>query len=257
MEDQDVDKLFQKAFAEAEETPSDRVWENIESALPTEQKTVVLPKRNYRWLYYAALLAVCIAASLFIYRVQETVPVGKDTTVANRNLDSSIHTESDKEISLEIAAKPTQHASPVADVPSAIVQHAQHTDADTDMAQTGGAVARNNTSLAAVKLTEGKRIELHNLTADMPSSPIIEVTEIADIKPLIESDEDMDTMLAQVNSSTESNRNVVTSLLNVLAENIGTEISNKKEIRFRADEEGSFRIDIVNSLVKNRNKKRK
>lgn len=259
MENKDFDKLFRDAFEAAEATPSDRVWQGIEATLEQEKEKIVpmAKRRPYHWAYYATAASVLLALGVVIWTMQSTKDINfSGTEIAMQEPKHS--TETTEGVKLE-AVEPI--APKIIDQPSPDALQVT-TVSEVHLGKSPVMTA------AEPPLTELPKLELQGIQEAAPSNlqtlaslkigtelPTYRVTEIEEIKPLIESEEEMESMYANVTTDPYNRNTIVTSLLNTISENVET--NNNREIRFRADEEGSIRIDIINTLVKNRNKKKR
>lgn len=257
MKENDIDRLFREAFQEAEETPSKHVWEQIEKQLEEDDNIVRMPsKRKFRIISAAAAIVIFMGSLAFFkiyYSNQNEIEYVQVNTLKNHPSENKGPNITETTVSphrntIEIVENENRTSAITNPGGQHIIEN-KKPDVKKD---------ENITKLKLVQLEEIKpyiaRIETSS-EMSTPQAPIRQVTEVEDIKPLIEPEEETESMLAQVSPVVSNNKNIVTSILNTISENI--EVGDSKEIRFRADEEGSLRIDILNSLVKNRNKKRK
>ncbi|HMR19562.1 MAG TPA: hypothetical protein PKA53_09715 [Sphingobacterium sp.] len=257
MENKDLDSLFREAFKDAEEAPHDRVWQSIEAALGDQADIVPLRhKRSFHWLYYAAAASVIVALGLVIWTTGTVVDrTGGTTETAFQQPADNLKDQAVADLPIipktedqGNAERPNSRTQPVL----VATTHAGKSTSEHHLAVVKTMETLQTDAIEPVgpkQLTSGITIEYSS------ALPTYKITEVGDIKPLIEPDEEMESMYATATPDLAGNRTIVTSLLNTLSENI--EIANAKDIRFRTDEEGSLRVDILNSLVKNRNKKRK
>lgn len=248
MKEKDIDRLFRDTFYEAEETPDKSIWQRIEKQLDEEKNVVHLPQRRQTWISYAAAAILILGATLAIIKL-DYVP--ENRPLAHVKPSPIFEQPTDHGTSKVVQVNQTEHTSNKPEITVASHDQRQHIR------------KQDHTDRVHVELLTHDLEEIKPILAlpETPSLaitsdvPVYQVTEIEDIKPLIEPEEEMESMYAQTTPATPAGKNIVTSILNTISENI--EVSNTKDIRFRADEEGSLRIDILNSLVKNRNKKRK
>ncbi|WP_164122467.1 MULTISPECIES: hypothetical protein [Sphingobacterium] len=257
MKEEDIDRLFREAFHEAEETPNQNVWQRIERELDeSKKKTVRLPWRKQIWVRYVAAAILLLAATFGLlklsYKSDTQSPDGSETIVAKKQENNQKYTtiqHSENTEQVQIATdKNKEEKIHRTDIVLAIQPQRVEKQKSYD---------RVNVDLKIGDLEESKPklLNLKEVQEVYTSNiPVHQVIEIEDIKPLIDLDEETESMYAQAPHET-ANKNVVTSILNTISEKI--EVSTTKDIRFRADEEGSLRIDILNSFVKNRNKKNK
>ncbi|MNL41912.1 hypothetical protein D3C87_1643420 [compost metagenome] len=80
---------------------------------------------------------------------------------------------------------------------------------------------------------------------------IAHAMEYIPIKPIIENPDEEESMMA---STSESKQNVVTKVLNILSKTINQ--GNGSEVQSSNDDEGTLQIDLLNSLVKNKKRKK-
>lgn len=256
MKEEDIDRLFREAFHEAEETPNRNVWQRIERQLDeSKKKPVRLPFRKQTWIRYAGAAILLLGTTFGLLKLNykgDTQSVYRNETIIAQKQESKEkslrmqHPESIEQEQLD-TNKDKQEKIQNANIAVAIQSQRLEEQESYD---------RVNVDLKIGDLAESKPklLSLKGVEEGYTSSiPVHQVTEIEDIKPLINLDEETESMYAQTPHETV-NKTVVTSILNTISEKI--EVSTTKDIRFRADEEGSFRIDILNSLVKNRNKKK-
>lgn len=256
MKEEDIDRLFREAFHEAEETPNQNVWQRIERELEESQKkTIRFPLRKQPWIRYAAAAILILVAAFGLlkisYRSDTQSPDRSETIVAqnqeNKEKKTTIqHSENLEQVQIT-SNKEKGETIQSADIALAVQPQRVEKQKSYD---------RVNVDLKIGDLEESKPklLNLKEVQEVYTSNiPVHQVTEIEDIKPLIDLDEETESMYAHAPHEA-ANKNVVTSILNTISEKI--EVSTTKDIRFRADDEGSFRIDILNSLVKNRNKKK-
>lgn len=253
MEDKDLDKLFRDAFIDAEETPDKAIWDKIETNL--EQETPIIPLYRKRiWPSYAAaailLLGLGVYFGIKINAERNNHDNLESNAIAEQTIEkSTIETSSSKDITVE---KPFE--APHTIVPRKEVQLAK-TTATIDSQEKEEELARSYTKLKALPEPQLVITQV-KIDKSIEELPIVrQVTEIEDIKPLFEFEEEEETMWASSNSNVKENKNIITTLLNKISENIETKSDEK--VRFYADDEGSFGINIINSIAKNRNKKRK
>lgn len=249
MEDKDLDRLFRDAFHKAEEIPDDSNWNIIETRL-NEQKNIVLISKRKNWWAYATAAIVILGLGYFGIAMNFRQ---KDTKNIEKEITASVDVEKDSK-SMPIPIDTNVKGDD--DLPRQIIPATEKKIAKRREAPK--IVEENTTQMHLVTIEtipENQlvlsKMELNNKTSELPK--FRQVTEIDDIKPLIEPEEEMESMLAS--NKTERSKNLITSLLNTISEKIDPK--SNKEIHFYADEEGSFGINIINSMAKNRNKKRK
>lgn len=258
MEDKDIDKLFRSALQNAEATPSDNVWQGIEKALDKQQENIVPmgKQRGFHWGHYSAAASVLLALGVVWWTVEFSELDAPQTKMAQADIvHRPVEAHSDKEPALILPTIADPEPSKAKMVQNLEVNSKQLT---SNPVSTGPEV--RNIEVPPLE-TQGIELSVPNNLPTLTSInteaelPTYRVTDIDPIQPLIEPEEEMESMYASTVESAYNKNTIVTSLLNTISEKVET--NSKREVRFRADEEGSIRIDILNSLVKNRNKKRR
>lgn len=249
MEEKDLDKIFREAFNEAEETPSSKVWTNIKEGILMKEEPTILPsKRRIYWPYAAAAVLLITIGGYWAISVntkKEFLNASSETTVPHPKTEIQVEESPQKEIG--ISPNHYDRKMPEKENTKTIVKKKVNENKNT--------IEPQRELIQLEKLPESKlaliSLELENKNDKLPS--VRQVTEIDDIKPLIEFDDEPESMLAS--SDKNENKNIISTVLNKISENLDS--PNNKGIRFVVDEEGSFGINIINSIAKNRNKKRK
>ena len=207
------------------------------------------------WQYAtaAAVITILLSVSFYLYNQQQP-----SLQIVNNDPVASIISapENDEDIIVQNdelqSDRNTVFLSPENDIKEAKSISNRHVNSTLQYATTDKIQNPNNEETIEEKVV----VEQANRHIALIENelPIVQVTEIEDIQPLIPVEEETETMYASAESVKKGN-NTVTNILNKIAENI--EIHDSKNLRFSADEEGSIRVDLINSLVKNRFKKRK
>lgn len=261
MENKDLDQLFRDGFNDAEEQPQDKVWQNIEAALEQQQAQKIVPvvrKTAFHWLHYAAAASVLVALGIVFWTVQTAEDRAGTEQKAAMQQTPGEPPHQVAEVPDMIPMETKEKKAVVPDKPleqTVIVATKQVVETYKSPSPTEARVKLPNLNLEGIESTAPTRLTSLTTAEDKSAPPTYRVTEIENIKPLIEPEEELESMYASAAPETKGKATIVTTLLNSISENI--EISPTKDIRFRSDEEGSLRIDILNSLVKNRNKKRR
>ncbi|MBL1409684.1 hypothetical protein [Sphingobacterium faecale] len=253
MKEEEIDKLFRRAFHEAEETPTKNIWRQIEKQLDEKEQVIRIPSKRNTWFKYAAAAFLAFGTILTWLKLDNSnhlLTTDKSVSIIpdkdESPLPSIIKQEqpaTPKVISNEITEKEKMSSTVILaskQVQSVVNNHLEQKRKKIEL-------STNDLEEVKPMLTSLQSQQQRN-AADLP---IRQVTEIEGIKPLISFDEETESMYAHTPHES-SNQNIVTSILNTISDKL--EISTTKDIRFRADEEGSFRVDIINSLVKNRKK---
>lgn len=249
MEDKDLDRLFREAFQDAEETPHSNNWSKIEAKLNAGTGTKPYFTIKKIGAIAACLTLICLAA---VYYSTKTSNLNQSATMRNSKVDTYPQENS----STSLFELPVHEEDKTANVTSPIKTK--------DISTLDKSSFQNKTTTSTViqklhldSLNE-KPLMISNInltTGNKEELLIIQVTEIDDIKPIIELEEMEETMLASTTSNGKENKTTITTVLNKLSENLNP--NKEKTLQFIPDEEGSFSISIINSLAKNPNKKRK
>lgn len=254
MENKDIDKLFRDSFNNAEATPSPDLWQRIETQLDQEEKIVSLPKRKLAWLPYASAAAILlIIGGTLLFHKKEIATPG---TLASQEKNSTTVEDSHTPTATEGIREHKQH-EPVKTVGSTNNIQLAVTKKPKTTKETTTLKRLESIKNVEIQEEEVSTPQFTELAAVKPvESGTYRVVEIEDLKPLIEPEEDQSSMLAAVETeNSKGNNTIITSLLNAITNNIDTE--KAREIRFSADEEGSIRINLLNSFTRNRNKNRR
>lgn len=241
MEDKDIDKVFRDAFIEAEETPSPLLWSKIEEQLASVKPIRTTSKKLNWWAYAAAALLVIgfgIHLSTRKFNASHKIKLTAKTAPTTLQLPPAKNATIEK----------TAESATVAYTPQKNTQlHAKSSTKENHTVDKKQLVVLES-------LTEDLKVAHLKLDTTTPTRPLLrQVTEIDDIKPFIEFEEEQETMLAHSKPKGQEKKNIVTSLLNNITDNFDSKIN--KEVRFHADEEGSFSLSILNTIAKNPNKK--
>ncbi|MCG2610722.1 hypothetical protein LZZ90_04295 [Flavobacterium sp. SM15] len=71
MEPNKMEEVFRKALNEREIQPSEKAWDRLDAMLSVAENNK--PKRNFRWLYIAAGLAIFFTVGLFLFQQEQPV----------------------------------------------------------------------------------------------------------------------------------------------------------------------------------------
>ena len=256
MESNDLDKLFQNAFEQAEETPSNSVWLGIEQKLAKQEKTHVVPfYKKYR-------TAISIAATFLLF-------FGLGLTFYKYKSFSTTEKIEDMIADVENNSSKSTSKSPISD-----------TKKETDFEIEKQHNTTSKGSMLAAKPNIQKQIELKeennsNSTLETASNgKAIEKIEIAEpdqmlasvevefqnpvnieesVKYLDPIQDEAQASFAYSAQKQEVKSSLVTRVLNGITKNIITktvDIEDKREIEFRNDDEGSLSINILNSFAR-------
>ena len=252
MNDKDLDKLFKKQLEHHQVAPQKAVWQNIESHLDNQKTT---PLRRINWMLYAATFIGCLGLlTLAYYMTQRTSEVGnpylahRDTVILKNHsvqkpymAEGSVQPLSKENVNPRTEQTNKQLASSVKTIKP---QKSYRKDRETDIQQ------KHELTLVPLELSRIQTLNTRLMdTAD--SLPIVYAISIPPIAPLIDNPEVEESMLA----SSKTSEGLVPEILNKISDALVP--TDKPSLQFSQDEEGFLRFDIVNSFVKNRNKKRR
>lgn len=249
MNDKELDKLFKDQLSDAEVSPSDQIWGEIEKELDRPHKKTIVRKLN--WMKYAALLLVTLGVAILLHSrfSEEEIQPTKLAQLSEEQLEVKLPPVSVEKAQIE-SPKTEAIVHQVASNRQVAAKQATAIEEPTVEKLTQPfkqekKLALPNLSLATVKLPKSESLTTEKVIRRR-------VVEVEPIRPLVDLEEGEETMLANNNSA--PNQNIVTGILNKLSNAINTD--EQKIVRFSHDEEGSFHIDI-NSFAKNRFKRKK
>ncbi|NGF55986.1 hypothetical protein G5B00_05605 [Parapedobacter sp. SGR-10] len=264
MENKDIDKLFRQTFEDAEQEVHPAVWQNIEKELDkNSKKTIPVLFKAYNWVSYAAAILIILGIGFFLFKSKPTENIIAEQP-ASKQKDSPVQMTKPT-IERSVTAENT---SANATVPTAIEDLPKvDRTASKEKVSKSPHDSQGNTVLPSGHKWKASIVALSDLPTDTGTTlanvvdlvqtnvPTTQVTEVEPIKPLIVFEEEEESMYAANEGSSSNESTVITTILNKLSENI--DLKSKKEVRFKSDDEGSIRINLINPLAKNRNKKRK
>lgn len=248
MESKDLDKLFRDAFEQAEETPSSRVWEGIEQELAPKKKVFPFPVKYRAQLSIAATSLLFLGVGIALYNKPIFSGHQKlDEVLAHleQNKENSPTSEKEKEIESSIYTTKNQHI-----VASSKIDDGNNLNARVISSSEDIGYEKMNSNETTRQVTFDSRNNLELVEVELASVDI-NFQEIINIQPLIENTEPL---VAYAMEKEEAKPTLVTRMLNGITKNIisrGIDIQDNKEIEFRNDEEGSIRLNIINSFAKN------
>ncbi|WP_437920589.1 hypothetical protein [Sphingobacterium sp. LRF_L2] len=248
MNDKQIDKLFSDYLKDKEVSPDQDLWKKISDELDREK---VIPLWRRRWISYAAacVLIGTISWGTFHYfntdfRTDEMPRLAQQPKVLENAVKQPL-------------SVPLTLAEETPKMP-------EETRESLPSSSSGESPALKNENSSPNEIEKKKlmRLEIevaqlqqptYNRTADVPQHITYRVVEIDPIQPLIENLEEEDTMLAVARPT--QNNGLVSGLLNKISDVINPD--ETKTVHFSNDDEGSLRIDVYNTFVRNRTKKRK
>ncbi|MGN0002473.1 MAG: hypothetical protein ACI35V_03475 [Sphingobacterium composti] len=248
MESKDLDKLFREAFEQAEETPSNRVWEGIEKELKQDKKVIPFYLKYRTQLSIAAMFLLCFGIGLTFYK--KPIPSGKEKI---------------EEVLSSIEQKAVPNSNPQAPVDKILAESSMNTVSkhiDEEM------LAFTTEEIQEKEATTDR--SEYNMNYPDEINPINEVVDIEDRLAYVDANveiskphkdevitiEPLDNIRSNYAYSVpqeEIKSSIVTRVLNGITKNIITksiDIQDNKEIEFKNDEEGSISLNIFNSLAR-------
>lgn len=248
MESKDLDKLFRDAFEQAEETPSSCVWEGIQQELEKKKKVVPFYVKYRSQLSIAATFLLFFGVGLALYNKPIITPEQKIEEVLaqlEQNKENSSTAEKIKEIEPPIYATKKEHIAS-----SSIKDEGNNPNVQVipSVENNSHEKIRSNETTQQVTLDSRESLEL--VEVELVSADINH-QETVNIKPLKENQKPV---FAYAVEKQEARPSVVTRVLNGITKNIlnkRIDIQENKEIEFSNDEEGSIRLNIINSFAKN------
>lgn len=245
MKNEDIDKLFRDHFDKLDIQPSADIWNKIEADLD-EQKIVPIKKKT-KWLIpLISIAATLICIGIFSLLVMEqSTSIIETTNIVIRKQDRVGHEEQKEPVEDPIEAK----EEPIRFAVKALPEETQDTRNGYQITSVDPKVSQVDEQVALKKL---------KLTAEQPMLVVVDsqaqiahAMEYIPIKPIIENPEEEESMMA---STSASKQNVVTKVLNILSKTINQ--GNGSEVQFSNDDEGTLQIDLLNTLVKNKKRKK-
>lgn len=249
MNDKELDELFKEQLSNHTARPREDIWHQIEGQLEQEK---VIPVKKVSWVGYAAMAIGCLGLIALLYIIMQSTPAGDIPTIAQNEV-STTPTNTAQESSI-----PVQPVDPV------IKGHTEQSEQEVTKIQASVQSASRLKQKNPVSKPEERHLELvelkpagvsPSLTAGLnidDKAPQEYAVSVPPIAPLIDSPETEESMLASNRKPAEG---IVPGILNKISDALNP--TDNTTIQFSKDEEGFLRLDIVNSLVKNRSKKRR
>ncbi len=252
MNDEQLDKLFKKGLTDFEIDPGAEMWAKIEAELPAEPKIIPLWKRQ--GVRYAAALIILGGFAAIIFLQRSEAPQQRQQ-VARTDIRPSIFETMEKQQQIADALNESPLAQPIAatKVDKRSKQVSQPTVAVAQIIEPRASTLKLDLQIPELQVAT---IEAAHTDTFPPTLVSTQVVEVDPIRPLIENPEEEESMLANApKAPAKVQQGIVTGILNRISDVVNPDDS--KTIHFSNDEEGSLRIDIFNSLVKNRKKIRR
>lgn len=255
MNDHELDKLFKEQLEHHAVPPRNDIWHRIEDQLDQE-KTV--PVRRFSWIHYAAIAVGCLGLIALLYNTMQSTPAEYIPTIA-QNETPTVPANTVQE-----SSGSDQPVIPVIKGHSAQSKQQEVAKTEAFVQKASTPEQKNPVNEEDLPQTEERRLELVELKPAGVSLPFATGLDVDDkaqqeyaitvppVAPLIDSPETEESMLASTRKPAEG---IVPGILNKISDALNP--TDNATIQFSKDEEGFLRLDIVNSLVKNRNKKRR
>ncbi len=252
MNDEQLDKLFKKEMTDFEVDPGAEMWATIEAELPAERKTVPLWKKSGLRYAAACMLIGGLVAIIFLQRSEAPQELQQMTKVTVR-ADQAEKKEKQLQVAEEPHESPLHQQAVVTKETQSTPQERQATVATAHVIEPKESTPKLDLKIPDLQIAT---IEPSHTDTFPQMLARTQVVEVDPIRPLIENPEEEESMLASAPKATAKvQQGIVTGILNRISDVVNPDDS--KTIHFSNDEEGSLRIDIFNSLVKNRKKNKR
>ncbi|MDH5828352.1 hypothetical protein [Sphingobacterium faecium] len=245
MKDQDLDKLLRDHFDNLDIQPSTDVWKKI--VLELDEQKIVPIKKKTSWLkaiVAAAAILICVGIASFLLQHQSGNNA-ENIRYAERKIDNEIITPQ----------KVTPKVAPVIIEKQVQFSGKSVNNANPHENKSVQPIASYTEVIPSEKQQAFQRLKVDK---EQPIMVVVDtqtqaarVVEYIPIKPLVENPEEENSMMASTNANSQT---VVTKVLNILSKTINQ--GNGPEVQFSNDDEGSLQIDLLNSLVKNKKRKK-
>lgn len=253
MNDKELDKLFREKLEHHAIPPKKNIWDQIQTELDAKK---VMPIRKRNWISYAAIVIGCLGIAALLYNILQptTTPnvrsaVQKEAQTVPTDAIEKLPESKRSEIpsKTEYTADP-QLATTKTDVKKRPIRE-QKESIQEGQEETPGTDER---TLELVALKPAELSPLYTDTLWHEETLKQHAVEAPPIAPLIDYPETEESMLA---SAQKTAKEFIPGILNKLSDVLKG--GEDARIQISKDEEGFLRLDVVNSLVKNRNKKRR
>lgn len=244
MKNQDIDKLFRDHFDNLDIQPGTDIWKKIE--LDLDEEKVISIKKKTNWLnplITTAAILICIGIFSLLLLRQSTSTTEKKITVALKMDKPAQDQQIDNNNKTEIIDSQIQI------VATAINKAKRKKSINTPSLQVPAAVSslEMHEAFNKVKMDHEQPI----VVVVDAQAQLAHAMDYIPIKPLIENPDEEDSMMAAANDGSQT---IVTKVLNILSKTINQ--GNIPEVQFSNDDEGSLQIDLFNSMVKNKKRKK-
>jgi hypothetical protein len=250
MESKDLDKLFQDAFQDAQETPNGRVWEGIEQELAKEKKVIPFYIKYRTQLSIAATFLLFFGAGLTFYKkpipsgnkqIEEVLNAMEKQTV-QRNSKTN---ESEAERSVET---PTNTLPTIVETPTLA-----NSSQEKQIKEEVFVEVDNSDDNIEQEIQKEEIVKIENNLSSVEADVEISQPYFEEVKNLDPISNDEQPTFAYTVPQEENKSSLVTRLLNGITKNIiskNIDIREDKEIEFRNDDEGSITLNIINSFAR-------
>lgn len=114
MEPNNLEKQFREKLNQREIQPSENSWDRLDAMLTVAEK----PKRNYRWMYFAAsFLGFILIATVFLSQTEDIIDVPNQEIVIEQN-----KVENNENTLEEVLEIPTENAVQVVSTTETIIE---------------------------------------------------------------------------------------------------------------------------------------
>lgn len=251
MKDQDFDKLFSDKLKDFEENPPEGLWDNIEASLNKETKEKPVKRMPWIILSMAAALLLVFGISLKMFLNKDASVVKEEKIIASIPT-KTIETE-------EVRIEPSKENKEVSSEQT-VIEKLENTNPNIKQIQV--AVNRNE-ERNTIPNQDIHTAEVHEQVIAEVSEPVrsidLEIEEqfVANV-PEIENKTLVQTAQVKIEDhihqeaapSKKNKQGLFVRVLNNLAENI---VILDKDVRLTEDEEGTWNLNIKNSIAKTRN----
>ena len=209
MEPNNIDKQFREKLNSREINPSENSWDRLDAMLTVAEE----PKRNFRWMYFAAsFLGFILIATVFLNQTEEVIDVPSQKVVLEQNQVEN-NNQNNNQLEKIIESTPTNH-------PVQVVE----TSEKTVTKQNTKTILKQNNQLLIKDKSATETAIVSNQTSN-PSTIINQKTNI---------NVDADALLASVDtpkSAPVTLKNAVA--INVNSDNLLSQVDEELELSFR------------------------
>lgn len=251
MKDQDFDKLFSDKLKDFEENPPEGLWDNIEASLNKETKEKPVKRMPWIILSMAAALLLVFGISIKIFLNKDAKVIKEEKIIA------SIPTETVETEELQIAPS---NANEEVSSEQTLIEKLENTNPNKKQIQV--AVNRNeerntisNQDIQTAAVQEQVIAEVsepvRSIDLETEEQFVANVPELEN-KTLVQTAQVKfeDNIYQEATPSKKNKQGLFVRVLNNLVENI---VILDKDVRLTEDEEGTWNLNIKNSIAKTRN----